>query len=408
MHRSLAKRAAIALAAILALSLSACNSSSDSGDDTGPIKLGLTTALSGPNSIFGTTAKNAIGLAIAELNASGGLLGRRVELVMYDDQLDPQKAQVNTRRLINDDKVAMLFGPAGSGAVLATVGLATASNLLFFNWIGQSDAITYPNGLDNPPNPNVFSTSLPNSIEATFLAQNIAKVGTKVGLIAETTPYGQTSLDIIESKIQGATVVAREGYEQNATNMTAQLLKINNAGADVILPIALGPDLVTMRNNMETLGMTQPLAGGGGLGLAGYHSVVGQLANGSLFATPRIYATDGEYTAEAQKYADDYKAAYGNDEAYGKGENPQPSFGVFATRAYQAAQIYFLAVEAAGSLDTAKVREVLESGKEFATVDGAVSYSKENHNAFEPDDIVFGKVVVAADGSVTFEPAFRD
>jgi branched-chain amino acid transport system substrate-binding protein len=389
--------------AVVVLTLTGCGEDAQGNDDAdGPITIGLSSAMSGPNSIYGTVTSNAINLAIKDVNADGGLLGRQIELVTYDDEFDPQKAQTNTRRLLTDDEVDVLFATAGSGTVMATVGLAAANNTLMFNTIGQADEITYPDGLDEAPYSNVFSTAVPNSVEAEFLAQAVPKVAPKVGLIGENTPYGQTSLDRIEQELTGGEVVGREAFDQGATNMTAQLLRLDEAGAEVILPVGCC-DLVTLRKNMATLGMDQLVAGAGGLGLTGYYGVVGALANGDKFATPAIFAASGEYSPEAQAFADAYKAEFGNDDIYGKGENPQPTFGIMATRTYQAMEIYLAAVEEAGTVEPGAVREVLESGDEFETVDGAVSFSTDDHYAFTTDNLVLDTIVVAGDGTVTFE-----
>ena len=389
--------------AVVVLTLTGCGQNAQGDDDAGgSIKIGLTSAMSGPSSIYGTVTANAINLAIKDVNAGGGLLGRQIELVTYDDEFDPQKAQTNTRRLLTEDEVDVLFATAGSGSVMATVGLAAANDTLMFNTIGQTDEITYPNGLDEAPYGNVFSTAVPNSVEADFLATAVPKIAPKVGLIGENTPYGQTSLDRIEQKLTGGEVVGREAFDQGATSMTAQLLRLDEAGAEVILPVGCC-DLVTLRRNMATLGMEQRVAGAGGLGLIGYYGVVGGLANGDKFATPRIFAASGDYSPDARAFADAYKAEFGNDEAYGNGENPQPTFGIMATRTYQAVQIYLAAVEAAGTVEPGAVRKVLESGHEFETVDGPVSFSPDDHYAFTTDNLVLDTIVVAEDGTFTFE-----
>lgn len=406
---NLTRRGRRALAAVCAAALFLAGCADDEGGgggegESGPIKLGFSSAFSGPISIFGTPARNSIQMAVDEQNEKGGLLGRQIELITYDDGSDVQKAQTNVRRLIDDDEVDMLFSPAGSGPVLATVGLASAANLVFMNYLAQSDDINYPNGLDEEPLHNVFSTGIPNSIEAQFLANAVPSVGTKIGLIGETTPYGQDGMDRFEDALTDGTVVGRESYDQGATNLTAQLLKLDEAGADVIVSFGVPTDQVTTVKNMETLGLEQPMAGTVGLGNSFFYEVAGDLADGVIFGNPTIFADPASYSPEAQAFADAYLAEYGNDDAYGKAENPQPSFGVTATRGYQAAQLYFQAVEEAGSLDTQEVIEAMESGTDFETVTGPVSFSSEDHYAFGAEDLGLYIIRVQPDGSVKIEP----
>ena len=408
------KKALLAVAVAMALVTSACGGDSGEGGDSGaggdsdsPIRLGLSAAMSGPNSFYGTSAVNSIQLAIEEQNEKGGLLGREVELVTYDDQLDPQKAQLNMRRLLAEDEVSMVFSPAGSGPALATVDQAMGTKTLYFTWVAATDEITYPDGVDEPPRKYVFATSIPNSVDAQFMAEAIPEVVDKIGLIGESTPYGQSGLDLIEKYMESDHIVGRESYNQNDTSMVPQLLKLKEAGAQAILPFSLSPDMVTIRKNMETLGMSDiPLVGSQTLGQASYYEVVGELADGSLFDVAKVYGTPGEYTPEAKAFADAYLAAYGNDVVYGKGQDPDPSFGGGASRgAYQAAELYFQAVEEAESLDSDKVVAALESGTVFETVAGDVEFSEDQHYAFLPEDMQLDRIRVAPDGSVTFEPA---
>ena len=81
-----------------------------------PIKIGMSTAMTGPYSEFGVMQKNAVDIAVEQINAKGGIKGRPVQVVLYDDGLVPARAQANVRRLIDDDKVMALIAPAGSGS----------------------------------------------------------------------------------------------------------------------------------------------------------------------------------------------------------------------------------------------------------------------------------------------------
>ncbi len=84
-----------------------------------PIKIGMSTALTGPYSEFGVMQRNAVDIAVEQFNAKGGIKGRPIQIVLYDDGLVPARAQANVRRLIDDDKVVAIMAPAGSGPSMA-------------------------------------------------------------------------------------------------------------------------------------------------------------------------------------------------------------------------------------------------------------------------------------------------
>ena len=86
----------------------------------------MSTALTGPYSEFGVMQRNAVEIAVEQLNAKGGIKGRPIQIVLYDDGLVPARAQANVRRLIEEDKVAAIIGPAGSGPNLAVNPLVLA------------------------------------------------------------------------------------------------------------------------------------------------------------------------------------------------------------------------------------------------------------------------------------------
>ena len=105
---------------------SAANVYAQSAKPPEPVKIGMSTALTGPYSEFGVMQRNAVEIAVEQLNAKGGIKGRPIQIVLYDDGLVPARAQANVRRLIEEDKVAAIIGPAGSGPNLAVNPLVLA------------------------------------------------------------------------------------------------------------------------------------------------------------------------------------------------------------------------------------------------------------------------------------------
>lgn len=114
----------------------------------------MTAAITGPYSEFGEAMRRAAMIAVDEWNAKGGINGRKVELVALDDQLDPNKAAINAKKLIEEEKVAAIIGPAGSGPMFAVIPLAQAKNIPHINVVAQTVQIVYPDGTNKPPRPN--------------------------------------------------------------------------------------------------------------------------------------------------------------------------------------------------------------------------------------------------------------
>ena len=148
------------------------------------IKIGLTTALTGPFNEFGEGMHRGVILAIEKRNRAGGVLGKQVELgEALDDQLVPDRAVQNMRRILDNKDIVGLIGPSGSGPTLAVVDMVAADGRPMMNHQAQTPAIVYPNGLDKPPRANVFSTAIQNNTEAAVVGQALAKKFKKVGIV---------------------------------------------------------------------------------------------------------------------------------------------------------------------------------------------------------------------------------
>lgn len=405
----LAAAAALAIVAIGGCSGAAVGGGDkkDDGSAEGPIKLGLTTALSGTYSEFGVPMKNGIDLVVKEYNAKGGVLGRQIELVSYDDQLVAETAQTNMRRLLDEDKVDFVLAPAGSGPTLAVLPLVQAKQKILMNTLAQATKVVYPDGPDKAPNPGVFSFALSNNVEAQFMGEYLSDHYAKVALIAESTPYGETGTADIEKVLEAggkAALVAKESYDQQATDVTAQLARIKKSGADAIAMIGLGNDTATVRQAMARLGMLDtPFVITYGAASLPYQERAKQLVDGTIMVGYSAFGGGELTSAPAKSFAEAYKAAYGNDRYYGAGQWPIPSFGGTPASAYDSVTVLLEAIEKAGSADQAAVTNVLESGEPFTGARGEYTFSGTKHAAVTTELLAAYVYRAGADGEVTFE-----
>ena len=401
-----------AVTASLAFVAAGCSGSAIRGGEgeelsEGPVLLGLTTALTGPYSEFGVPMKNSIDLAIDEFNKSGAC-DRNVELIDYDDQLVAETAQANMRRLLGEDNVHFIMSPAGSGPTLAVLPLVNAENTVMMNTIAQTSTIVTPEGEDEPY-PNIFSFSLGNIVEAEFMGGFLNENYKSMGLIAESTPYGETGLNEIERVLEegGTEVVGREGYDQGATDVTAQLARLKQANPDAIAMVGLGTDTATIRQAMARLNMLDtPFVISNGAGTIPYQERAKDLVDGTFVVHYSAFPGSEPPEEPARNFANMYKEEFGNDPYYGDGEWPVPSFGGTPASSYDATKVLLDAFAEAGcSTDSESVIETIQSGDSFKGSRGQYQFSESEHTAVTTDLLTMNEYLVGPDGSITYEPA---
>jgi branched-chain amino acid transport system substrate-binding protein len=352
-----------------------------------PVKIGMSTALTGPYSEFGVMQKNAVDIAVEQFNAKGGIKGRPIQVVLYDDGLVPARAQANVRRLIDDDKVAAIIAPAGSGPNLAVNPLAVANNLILINTANQTTVINYPDGMDKAPIPNVFSFSVLNAVEAQVLADFAASRWKKIALMGESTSLGKEQLTLITKRLAekyNITPVAREEYTQQDADMTAQIARIQQSGAEVIILVGIGADAAVIKKGLNRLGFKGVLLGSQGVQSQSYKELAGPLVVGSMGVLYRAYAEPANTPATAKTLGEAYFKKFGNDRYYGPDKNPAPYFGILAG-SYDGAVVLFQAMDRAKSLDTKDIVAELESGKPFPAARLGYTFSGARHHAVVPE-----------------------
>ena len=352
-----------------------------------PIKIGMSTALTGPYSEFGVMQRNAVDIAVEQFNAKGGIKGRPIQIVLYDDGLIPARAQANVRRLIDDDKVVAIMAPAGSGPNLAVNPLAIANNMILINTANQTTTINYPDGMDKPPLASIFSFSVLNAVEAQVLGDFVGQRWKKIGLMSESTSLGKEQLNFITKHLKdkyNITPVAREEYTQQDADMTAQIARIQQADADVIALVGIGADAAVIKKGLNRIGFKGVLVGSQGVQSQPYKELAGNLVIGSMGVLYRAFAEPANMSAPAKALADAYLKKFGNDRYYGPDKNPAPYFGILAG-SYDGATVLFQAMDRAKTLDTKDVVAELESGKSFPAARLDYNFSKARHHAVVPE-----------------------
>jgi branched-chain amino acid transport system substrate-binding protein len=320
---------------------------------------------------------------------NGGINGKKIELEVLDDQLVPDKAAINVQKLLDDQDIVAIIGPAGSGPALATVPITEANGKVHINPVAQTPSITYPKGTDQAPRKNVFSFALQNDVEAEVLGTLAGEKWKKIGLIHESTAYGKTGMDLVEEvldKKYSIKPVAREEYNQKAPDMTAQLAKIKKADAEVIVCVGLGADLANIRKGMSRLDMNIPLVATNGALSLPYKEGAKDLVVGTIGTMVGAFGKD-PLSKEAQEFANAYSKDFGKDRYWGDGDKPQLFISLNVANAYDGANVLFEAIKRADSTDSNKIIKELEGIKDFKGVNATYSFSEKKHHAIDTDGI---------------------
>lgn len=365
------------------------------------IKIGMTSALTGPYNEFGEGNRRAVELAIKQWNEKGGINGKEIELdMLLDDQLNPDRAVQNMRRIFDNEEIVGIIGPAGSGPTLAVIDMAEADGRPYMNPIAQTPMVTYPDGTGTTPRPNVFSFALQNDVEATAMGQHLANHFERVGVVHESTAYGVTGLDYLSEAMSAAggnAPVAADSYNQGAQDMTAQVARMNRANVDAIAAIGLGRDLAVLRRTMERLNLDVPLiATNGALGQP-FQDGAGELVEG--VQGTMISAFGQRPMREAtQEFVDAYKAEYGVDRWWGNDEeNPQLFMAISVANGYDAANILFEGIRIAESTAPNDIIAAIESIQDYEGVNAVYSFANDRHHAIEADGVEVFEYVLEGD-----------
>lgn len=368
-----------------------------SAQNAAPIKLGLSAALTGPFNEFGEGIRRATVIAIEEWNEAGGVLGRKIELAeTLDDQLVPDRAVQNVRRILDNPDIVAMLAPGASGTTLATVGMAVADGRPFCNSQAQTPTIAHPDGPDKPPYPNVFSTAMNLSAEAEKLGKYTAANFSKIGIVSESTSYGKLGAEMIRKNILSAkpnASVTMENYNQKTQDMTAQLVRVQREGAEVIVFVGLGADAAVLRKTMARLDIAVPLYGMAGLHAPAFLEGVGDLAAGVRATNATTFGIK-PFSPKLLAFLERYRKQFGTDRWYGPDvDNPQISMGPLVAGSYDCVNVLLNGIKRAGTTEPKAVVKAIEETRDLpGLLVPSISFSPQNHSAFSPNDLAIYEI----------------
>ena len=334
-----------------------------------PIKVGSVLSVTGPAAFLGEPELKTLQMYVDELNKKGGLLGRPLQLVHYDDGSDANKANGFAKRLIDDDKVDFIVGGTTTGSTMSMVPLAEKAGVPFMSLAGAVVVV-------EPVKKWVFKASTTDRIAAERVLIDMKKRGfTKIALLSDTSGFGQSGKKQTESVLAkyGISVISNETYGPKDTDMTPQLTNIRNtAGVQAIFVFGFGQGPALATKNIKQLGITLPVYHAHGVGSDEFIRIAGPAAEGVRALAPALMVAERLSDTDPQKavtmaYVNAYKERY------------KEGVSMFGGQAYDNFFIVVDAIKRAGSIDKTKVRDQIEATRKFIGTGGEVNMSAIDH-----------------------------
>jgi branched-chain amino acid transport system substrate-binding protein len=351
-----------------------------------PIKIGHVAALSGGSAQSGEAITRGLSLAIEEINASGGVLGgRKIELLQRDDESVPPKGVVAARELISKEKVVALFGGIDSPVALATVPIVNKEKVPYMAVWAAGTGITR-----NGAEPNfVFRVSAVDVlVDVKLLDYANKKFGsTKPGLLLVNNPWGASNeAGLLEAAKTNALlhIVGVEKFENADVDMTAQLTRLKEKGADTVIIVGNAAPGAQLMKSRERMGWTVPIVSHWGISGGRFPELAGSTAGDAHFV--QTYSFFGKQGTVGERVLATLKKKYPQI------KGPEDIFSPVGTaNAYDAMHLLVKAIAQAGSTDGDKIRDALENlGGKY---EGLIKtydhpFSKTEHDALGPGDYI--------------------
>jgi branched-chain amino acid transport system substrate-binding protein len=351
------------------------------------IKIGLSGPFTGGSSSMGVSMRDGVKLAVGEINAAGGVMGRKLEVVERDDEAKNELGVQIAQELINKENVVATVGFINTGVALAAQRFYQEAEIPVFNNVATGSVVTKQFATADFKANYIFRNAANDTIQSAMIAEEaIKRQGfKKPAILADATNYGQLGKTDLTNALakMSITPVATEKFNVGDTDMTAQLLRAKEAGADVVLTYAIGPELAQIANGMAKLGWKVPMIGSWTLSMASFIDTAGPNGDGAMM--PQTFIQQPT-TPKRKSFIDAYQKAYNIDRI------PSP---VSAAQGYDSIYLLAAAITQAKSTEGRAIREALEN---LGTkVEGVVTtydhpFTAADHEAISDNIPVFGLV----------------
>jgi branched-chain amino acid transport system substrate-binding protein len=338
-----------------------------------PIKIGSFLTVTGPASFLGDPELKTLQMYVENINAKGGVKGRKIELIHYDTGGNAREAVNFVKRLIKNDNVDLIIGGTTSGDTLAVIPDVEKEGIPFISLAAAVE-------ITEPTKKWVFKVAPTDRMAAIRIFEDLRKRGlTKVALITGDGGFDKSGREqILKLAPQyGITLVADESYGNKDTDMTAQLTKIRATDAQAIINFGFGQAPAIVTKNINQLGITLPLYHSHGVASKTFIDLAGEAAEGVRLPAAALVVAEQLPDADPQKpvllaYKKQYETRHG----------PVSTFG---GHGYDSLMIAKAALERAGGTDKAKVRDEIERTQGFIGTAGVFNMSPQDHMGLGAD-----------------------
>jgi len=339
-----------------------------------PYKIGGLFSITGPNSFLGDPERNSMQLLAEQINAKGGINGRPLELVIYDDEGDEGKAVLNANKLIEKDQVLAIVGPSLTGTTMAVIPIVEKAQVPLISCAAGVKITT-------PVKKWVFKTPQTDVMAVGKIYEFMKRQGVrKIALLTVSNAFGDSGREQLLEQASGAglQIVADEKFGASDADMTPQLTKIRGLSPDAIVCWGTNPGPAVVAKNMQQLGLKIPLYQSHGIASKKFIELAGTAADGIILPTGKILVAKSLSDGDPQKpvllkYISDYETKY---------KTAVSGFGGYA---WEGLDMVVLALQKAGA-DRAKIRDEIEKINGYVGISGIFRLSPQDHNGLSKDE----------------------
>ena len=345
-----------------------------------PIKIGALFSITGPPSFLGEPERNTAQMVVDEINRTGGIGGRKLQLVIYDTQGDATKAVQVATRLIKEDKVVAIIGPSTTGDTMAVIPLVEKAQIPLISCAAGIK-------ITDPVKKWVFKTAQNDSLAIARIYEHLKKRQiSKVAILTVSDSFGSSGREQlnVQAKKFGIQIISDDTYGPKDTDMTAQLTKIRDSKAQALICWGTNPGPAIIARNVKQLGIHMPLYMSHGVSSKKFIELAGDAAEGIILPSGRVLVANLLPNTDRQK-----KALLSFIKNYQKQYRAEGDH--FGGHAWDAVMLLKSAIKK-GADTPAAIRDQLEKIQNFSGIGGIFNFSLQDHAGLTKDAFVLVEV----------------
>lgn len=326
------------------------------------IKIGEFGSLTGDNASFGISQNNGVQMAVEEINAAGGVLGKKIDLTVEDNMTKQGETTTITRKLISQDHVVAIIGEVASSKTLEAAPIAQAAKIPLLATAATNPKVTQTGDY-------VFRVCFTDDFQAVVIARFVLEKLKEKNIafmtdVKQDYSVGLTNIAKDYLAKNGGNVVKEQSYSSGDKDFRAQLTDIKSANPDVIIITGYYPEASLIAKQARQFGIKATLVGGDGWDGSSLIPVGGKAIEGAYFSNH--FSTE-DTSPLVQDFVKKYKAKY----------NAVPD--AFAALGYDATKLLADAIKRAGSTDSEKIRAAVQDTEGFPGVSGKITIGKDRN-----------------------------